>query len=41
MRRYGGSIIHCEPTLMDCERTTGRVIAASSATLIHPTTTCG
>ncbi|HVW70971.1 MAG TPA: pyridoxal-phosphate dependent enzyme [Steroidobacteraceae bacterium] len=34
--RYGGRIIHCEPTLQARESTVAQVVAATGATLVHP-----
>jgi len=36
VRRFGGQITFCEPTLADRERTAARVMADTGATLVHP-----
>jgi threonine dehydratase len=36
VRRYGGNVVFCEPTLEAREQTVERVIAATGAILIHP-----
>jgi threonine dehydratase len=36
VRRFGGQITLCEPTLIDRERTAARVVAETGATLVHP-----
>jgi threonine dehydratase len=36
VRRYGGEVVFCEPTLEAREKTVERVIAATGAILIHP-----
>jgi threonine dehydratase len=36
VRRYGGSIVLCEPTVQAREATAAKVVAETGATLIHP-----
>lgn len=36
VRRYGGNVIMCEPTLADREKMAAKVIAETGGTLIHP-----
>lgn len=36
VRRFGGCITFCQPTLADREAAAGRIIAETGATLIHP-----
>jgi len=36
VRRYGGQITFCKPTLADRERTAARIIQETGATLVHP-----
>lgn len=36
VRRYGGNVILCEPTLTDREKTAAQVVAETGGTLIHP-----
>lgn len=36
VRRYGGNVILCEPTLADREKTAAQVVAETGGTLIHP-----